>query len=66
MGVGSLNVKNLSAFPTTIPEQEAEIHLRDTQNNPFDRLAIFPVSVQSCSRFVRLVLGSSALELQLT
>lgn len=50
------------------PEQEAEIHLRDTKNNPSDRLidllAIFPVYSYSCvPRVVRLVLASSSLQL---
>lgn len=62
VGVGSLNVKPARSHDE--PEQEAEIHL-DAQNNPFDLFAIFPVSIQSCSRMVRFVLASSTPELRL-
>lgn len=46
-------------------KKEAEIHL-ETKNNPFDLLAIFPVSVQMRSGVVMLVPASPTPESQLT
>lgn len=63
VGVGSLNVKSLTEFPRRT-RTGGRNPLRHT-NNPFDLLAIFPVSVQPCTRMVRFVLASSTPELQL-
>lgn len=57
-GVGSLNVKTLTVFPRRPRKREARIHLETKKNNPFDVLAIFPVSVQLRSRTVIFVPAS--------
>lgn len=65
VGVGSLSVKTLITFPRR-SRTGGRNPLRDTTIIPSMCLAIFPVSVQMCSRTAWFVLASSTPELQLT